>query len=62
VCPYHEIREPTTKEKHWLDTFDTAHEVALKSVFGSVIAGAFQITFRAEMHVNDVFLFFKNHF
>jgi len=29
VCPYHEIREPTPKEKHWLDTFDTAHEVAL---------------------------------
>jgi hypothetical protein len=33
-----------------------------KSVFGSVVAGAFQITFRAEMHANDVFLFFKNHF
>jgi len=31
-------------------------------VFGSVVASAFQITFRAEMHVNDVFLFFKNHF
>jgi len=24
--------------------------------------GAFQITFRAKMHVNDVFSFFKNHF
>ena len=22
----------------------------------------FQITFRAEMHVNNIFLFFKNHF
>jgi hypothetical protein len=31
-------------------------------VFGSVVAGAFQIAFRAEMHANDVFLFFKNHF
>jgi hypothetical protein len=31
-------------------------------VFGSVVAAAFQIAFRAEMHVNDVFLFFKNHF
>jgi hypothetical protein len=31
-------------------------------MFGSVIAGAFQIIFRAKMHVNDVFLFFKNHF
>jgi hypothetical protein len=35
---------------------------AIKSVFGSVVAGAFQIAFRAEMHANDVFLFFKNHF
>jgi len=32
------------------------------SVFGSMVAGAFQIAFRAEMHANDVFLFFKNHF
>jgi hypothetical protein len=32
------------------------------SVFGSVVAGAFQITFRVKMHANDVFLFFKNHF
>jgi hypothetical protein len=31
-------------------------------MFGSVVTVAFQITFRAEMHVNDVFLFFKNHF
>jgi hypothetical protein len=31
-------------------------------VFGSVVADAFQIAFRAEMHVNDVFLFFKNYF
>jgi hypothetical protein len=34
----------------------------IKSVFGSVVAVAFQITFRAEMHANDVFLFFKNYF
>ena len=32
------------------------------SVFGSVVAGAFQITFLAKIHANDVFLFFKNHF
>jgi hypothetical protein len=31
-------------------------------VFGSVVAGAFQITFRAKMHVNDVFSFLKNYF
>jgi hypothetical protein len=31
-------------------------------VFGSVIADAFQIAFHAEMHANDVFLFFKNYF
>jgi len=33
-----------------------------KNVFGSVVAGAFQITFRAKIHVNNVFSFFKNHF
>jgi hypothetical protein len=31
-------------------------------VFGNVVAGAFQITFRAKIHANYVFLFFKNHF
>jgi hypothetical protein len=28
-------------------------------VFGSVVAGAFQIAFRAEMHANDVIYFLK---
>jgi len=37
-------------------------EFQIMSMFGSVVAGAFQITFRAEMHANDVFLFFKNYF
>jgi hypothetical protein len=27
-----------------------------------VVAVTFQITFRAEIHANDVFLFFKNYF
>jgi undecaprenyl pyrophosphate phosphatase UppP len=27
-----------------------------------VVVGAFQIAFRAEIHVNDVFSFFKNYF
>jgi hypothetical protein len=27
-----------------------------------VVASAFQITFRAKMHVNDVFLFLKKYF
>jgi len=31
-------------------------------VFGSVVAGASQITFHTKMHANDVFLFFKNDF
>jgi len=35
---------------------------ASSSMFGNVIAVVFQITFRAEMHVNDVFLFFKKSF
>jgi len=29
------------------------------SLFGSVIAVAFQITFRAEIHANDFFYFLK---
>jgi len=29
------------------------------SVFGSVVAGVFQITFRAKMHANDFFYFLK---
>jgi hypothetical protein len=33
-----------------------------KSVFGSVVAGAFQIIFRAKIHANNIFSFFKNHF
>jgi len=33
-----------------------------KNMFGNMVAGAFQITFRVKMHVNDVFLFFKNYF
>jgi hypothetical protein len=31
-------------------------------VFGSVVAGAFQITFRAKMHANDVFFIFLKSF
>jgi len=37
-------------------------DITCQSQFGSVVAVAFQITFHAEMHVNDVFLFFKNYF
>jgi hypothetical protein len=31
-------------------------------LFGSVVVVAFQIIFRVKIHVNDVFLFFKNYF
>jgi len=31
-------------------------------LFGSVVAVAFQSTFRAEMHQNDVFFIFKKLF
>ena len=31
-------------------------------MFGNVVAVDFQIVFCAEIHVNDVFLFFKNYF
>jgi hypothetical protein len=34
----------------------------IKSLFDSMVTVAFQITFRAEMHANNVFLFFKNYF
>ena len=34
----------------------------IKSVFDSVVAVTFQIAFRVEIHANDVFSFFKNHF
>jgi len=36
--------------------------IHIRSVFGSVVAGAFQITFRVKIHANDVFSFFKNYF
>jgi hypothetical protein len=32
------------------------------SMFGSIITGVFQITFHVKIHVNDIFLFFKNYF
>ena len=35
---------------------------ACKSVFRSVVMGAFQIIFCVKIHVNNVFLFFKNYF
>jgi hypothetical protein len=41
---------------------DFSYSKKLESVFGSVVAVAFQIAFRAEIHANDVFSFFKNHF
>jgi len=31
----------------------------IKSVFGSVVAGTFQIIFRVKMHANDFFYFLK---
>jgi hypothetical protein len=34
----------------------------MQRVFGSVVAVAFQITFRAEMHANDFFFIFKKSF
>jgi len=32
------------------------------SVFGSVVAGAFQNIFHSEMYQNNFFLFLKNYF
>jgi hypothetical protein len=36
---------------------DVLQSTIIKSVFDSVVAGAFQITFRAKMHANDFFIF-----
>jgi hypothetical protein len=38
------------------------HRPPLMSVFDSVVTVVFQIAFHAEIHANDVFLFFKNYF
>jgi hypothetical protein len=34
----------------------------LYSMFINMVVDSFQIIFRAEIHDNDVFLFFKNYF
>jgi hypothetical protein len=31
-------------------------------MFDSIVAVTFQIVFRVKIHVNDIFLFFKNYF
>jgi hypothetical protein len=36
--------------------------LAIKGLFGSVVAVAFQIAFRAKMHANDVFFIFLKSF
>jgi hypothetical protein len=43
----------------WNSNFEL---ILYRFLFGSVVAVAFQITFRAKIHANDVFLFFKNYF
>jgi hypothetical protein len=54
------VLQPISKNSH--------HGLSLTSVrffenvFGSVVADAFQITFHAKIHANDVFSFLKNHF
>ena len=45
-----------------LGFFNLIFGIVIKSMFVSVVAVAFQITFRVEIHVNNVFSFFKNHF
>jgi hypothetical protein len=48
--------------KQALNTTITVVSCSYTRVFGSVVVVAFQIAFRAEIHANDVFLFFKNYF
>jgi len=42
--------------------FDVFGKREVISVFGSVVALAFQSAFHLEKHVNNVFLVFKNYF
>jgi hypothetical protein len=44
-----------------MKVFDEQEMIHYSGLFGSVVAVAFQIAFRAKMHVNDFFLK-KNHF
>jgi hypothetical protein len=37
-------------------------QLSSKKMFENIVVVAFQITFRAEIHANDIFSFFKNHF
>ena len=39
-----------------------AHALILIKMFDDVVIVAFQIIFCSEIHVNDIFLFFKNYF
>jgi lipopolysaccharide/colanic/teichoic acid biosynthesis glycosyltransferase len=41
---------------------NTRHDTLRKRMLDSVVAVVFLIIFCVEMHANDVFLFFKNHF
>jgi hypothetical protein len=52
------VSRRTEKEKLKVGT----PERSLRKCFVSVVAVAFQIAFRAEIHANDIFLFFKNYF
>ena len=51
---------------YWVENINTNGCVCIlvytNSLFDSVVAVAFQITFRVEMHANNIFLFFKNYF
>jgi hypothetical protein len=44
------------------DNDQTTITTTVNNLFDSMIAVAFQITIRAEMYANDVFLFLKNYF
>jgi len=41
------------------DPFNLLSNIYFYSMFDSVVAGAFQITFRVKIHANDFFYFLK---
>jgi len=55
------IQTSSTMKDSWAKAVGTLTFICffLPRPFGSVVAGAFQIAFRAEMHANDFFYFLK---
>jgi len=57
------VNENLPFSERWADpAYSNSPPPSSLRVLGSVVMVAFQIIFYAKMHVNNVFLFFKNYF